>query len=78
MTEDLVKRLREEIESECLDTMMLEAADRIEELQAALEELLTEAEDVFVCMADATGIDRHHHPMAFLVARSALQREEVE
>lgn len=77
MTSDLVKRLRDSRYDGQL-MMREKAAARIEELEAALEELLTEAEDVFVCMADATGIDRHHHPMAFLVARSALQREEVE
>lgn len=33
MIDDLVKRLRGEAESEYLDLMMLEAADRIEELQ---------------------------------------------
>lgn len=68
------------------DRVMLEAADAIEAaearalaaewkrdlLLARMEELLTEAEDVFVCMADATGIDRHNYPPAFMRARAAL------
>ena len=33
---------------------------------------LDEAEDVFVCMADATGIDRHNHPTPYIAARSVL------
>ncbi|HLO79197.1 MAG TPA: hypothetical protein VK196_22290 [Magnetospirillum sp.] len=43
-----------------------------ERLRVVLDELLTEAEDVFVCMADATGIDRHNLPEPFLNARAAL------
>ena len=38
--------------------------------------LLDEAEDVFVCMADATGIDRHNYPSAFKAARAALAKAE--
>jgi hypothetical protein len=45
---------------------------RIAELKLALNELLIEAEDIFICMADATGIDRHNHPSAFAKARGAL------
>ncbi|PIB91257.1 hypothetical protein [Caulobacter sp. FWC2] len=44
------------------------------EMRDALEALLTEAEDVFVCMADATGIDRHNLPGPFRVARVVLSR----
>jgi len=39
MTDDLVKRLREEADSECLDTMMWEAADRIEHLESEVKRL---------------------------------------
>lgn len=42
------------------------------DLLAALEGLLTEAEDIFVCMADATGIDRHAVPKPFEAARAAI------
>lgn len=51
-------------------------ADEIERLRAALEELLCEAEDIFVCMADATGIDRHNFPLPFYKARAALGEKE--
>ena len=53
-----------------------EAADEIERLREALEELLCEAEDIFVCMADATGIDRHNFPLPFYKARAALGEKE--
>ena len=53
-----------------------EAADEIERLREALEELLCEAEDIFVCMADATGIDRHNFPLPFYKARAALGETE--
>lgn len=43
-------------------------------LVEVMEELLDEAEDVFVCMADATGIDRHNLPSPFIRARSALAK----
>jgi len=39
---------------------------------------LDEAEDVFVCMADATGIDRHNHPTPYIAARSVLSELERE
>lgn len=54
-------------------TAALEAAAAIESLVAVLDALLTEAEDVFVCMADATGIDRHNFPAPFIAARTALE-----
>lgn len=41
-------------------------------LRALLDELLQEAEDIFVCMADATGINRHSYPKVFRRARDAL------
>ncbi len=44
-------------------------------LRAVLDELLAEAEDVFVCMADATGIDRHNYPPPYLKARAELEGE---
>ena len=50
-----------------------EAAAAIESLVAVLDALLNEAEDVFVCMADATGIDRHNFPAPFIAARTALE-----
>ena len=46
------------------------------DLLDALQNLLDEAEDVFVCMADATGIDRHNYPSAFKAARAALAKAE--
>ena len=48
------------------------------DLLEALENLLTEAEDVFVCMADATGIDRHNLPAPFIKARAAITRARGE
>lgn len=47
------------------------------ELYEALEALLEEAEDVFVCMADATGIDRHNLPAPFIQARAALSKAKA-
>lgn len=44
------------------------------DMVAVLAELLTEAEDVFVCMADATGIDRHNYPAPYKKARIVLSR----
>ncbi len=41
-------------------------------LREVLSIVLDEAEDVFVCMADATGIDRHNLPKPFVEARAAL------
>lgn len=46
------------------------------DLLDALRNLLDEAEDVFVCMTDATGIDRHNYPSAFKAARAALAKAE--
>lgn len=46
------------------------------DLLAALKDLLDEAEDVFVCMADATGIDRHNYPRPFTVAREVIAKAE--
>ena len=46
------------------------------ELLGALTALLDEAEDVFVCMADATGIDRHNLPPPYLAARAAIAKAE--
>ena len=46
------------------------------DLLDALQNLLDEAEDVFVCMADATGNDRHNYPSAFKAARAALAKAE--
>lgn len=56
-----------------MDTLV---SDEIERLREALEELLCEAEDIFVCMADATGIDRHNFPLPFYKARAALGEEK--
>jgi hypothetical protein len=72
MTDDLVKRLRDPRYDGQL-MMRVSAADRIEELEQALNVLLCEAEDVYVCMADATGIDRHSYPPAFQIARNVLR-----
>lgn len=44
------------------------------DLLEALSELLAEAEDIFVCMADATGIDRHRHPESFKKATAAIAK----
>jgi hypothetical protein len=49
-----------------------EAYTETELLREALDDLLTEAEDVFVCMADSTGIDRMNYPQPFLAARALL------
>jgi hypothetical protein len=43
-----------------------------------LDELLTEAEDVFTCMADATGIDRHKHPDVFIKARGVIESAKAD
>lgn len=71
MTDDLVKRLRDRRYDGQL-AMRTSAADRIERLEEALDVLLDEAEDVYVCMADSTGINRHNLPTAFQFARKAL------
>jgi hypothetical protein len=82
MTDNLVKRLRARQEFEFIDGHKrvqwqdedaLEAADRIFKLEQVLNLLLCEAEDVYVCMADATGIDRHGYPPAFQIARNVLR-----
>lgn len=79
MTDDLVKRMRAvERDYDLYDhDIIYEAADRIEQLEEALDMLLSESEDVFVCMADATGIDRHHYPAPFQAARKALNRSSI-
>lgn len=46
--------------------------ERVAKLRAVMDALLTEAEDVFVCMVDATGIGRHILPEPFRVARAVL------
>jgi hypothetical protein len=59
---------------------LLRQKDRtIETLRAAnaeliekLSDLIDEAEDVFVCMADATGINRHKLPPQFIAAHATL------
>ena len=53
-------------------TLIEAQAAEIEEATSLLSGLLDEAEDVFVCMADATGIDRHNFPAAFVKARAFL------
>ena len=69
---DIVDRLRN-----CGNLgLAIEAAQEIERLREALSDLLDEAEDVFVCMADATGIDRHNYPEPYLKARAALKGSE--
>ena len=75
---DIVERLRATQDDwpACLVVLEQEAADEIERLREALEELLCEAEDIFVCMADATGIDRHNFPLPFYKARAALGEKE--
>lgn len=71
---DIVQRLREgEADPRKAQDLEWEAADEIERLCEALEELLCEAEDIFVCMADATGIDRHNFPLPFYKARAVLE-----
>ena len=72
---DIVERLREGKFSGG-KLVMQEAADEIERLREVLSDLLDEAEDVFVCMADATGIDRHNYPEPYLKARAALKEIE--
>lgn len=74
MTDDLVKRLRRDLASGLSASIgdTEKAADRIERLEEALDVLLDEAEDVYVCMADSTGINRHNLPTAFEFARKAL------
>jgi len=52
---------------------VLALLDERDALRAKMEALLDEAEDVFVCMADATGIDRHNFPAPFVTARQALK-----
>lgn len=47
----------------------------VEELVRAAEALLHEAEDVFVCMADA---NRHTYPPPYLAARAAIEAAESE
>lgn len=56
------------------DALLIAAAPKLYE---ALEALLEEAEDVFVCMADATGIDRHNLPAPFIQARAALSKAKA-
>ena len=46
------------------------------DLLEALAALMDEAEDIFVCMADATGIDRHALPPQFAAARAAIAKAE--
>lgn len=45
-------------------------------MEKICEDLLTEAEDVFTCMADATGIDRHNLPEPFRRAGAALKADK--
>jgi hypothetical protein len=73
MTDDLVARLREEVESECLDTMMLEAANRIERLETALQEIA--ATPISLEVPDRTtiwGLAMHMH----WVAKDALKEKK--
>jgi chromosome segregation ATPase len=49
------------------------AIAEVAKLREALDALLTEAEDVFVCMADATGVDRHNLPEPFRRACAVLE-----
>jgi hypothetical protein len=74
MIEDIVGRLQTEAFFD--DDLCAEAAKEIERLRAALDGLLCEAEDVFNCMADATGIDRFNYPKPYLDARAALAARE--
>jgi len=46
----------------------------LKEARGKLSDLLDEAEDVFVCMADATGISRHNFPPPYVKARAFLAR----
>lgn len=50
----------------------------LRDAREALSSLLDEAEDVFVCMADATGIDRHNLPGPFVAARAALAKLDAQ
>ena len=61
---------RTNAEAEANARLIAAAPDLLE----ALSELLAEAEDIFVCMADATGIDRHRHPAPFKKARAAIAK----
>ena len=45
------------------------------ELKSVLSALLEEAEDIFVCMADLAGIDRHNFPDIFKRAAATLKGE---
>ena len=60
---DTIRRLQDSVSA---------AEAREQKLRKHLETVLDEAEDVFVCMADATGIDRHNMPKPFIAARRAL------
>jgi hypothetical protein len=77
MTDDLVKRLRRDLASglsaSIRDTE--EAADRIEELEEALDALLREAEDLYDIVAEDNGLDRNRIPTAIISARKALKEE---
>jgi len=44
-------------------------------LKNILNDLLCEAEDVFNCMADMAGIDRHSYPEPYKRARAALTEQ---
>lgn len=72
MTDIHAKRLRRLANNGYCADILRNAAERIEMLEKALDMLLVESEDIFVCMADATGIDRHQYPETFMIARKAL------
>ena len=77
MTDVHAKRLRRLANNGYCADILRNAADRIVQLEEALDMLLAESEDIFVCMADATGIDRHHYPVPFQIARKILNRSST-
>jgi uncharacterized protein (UPF0335 family) len=77
MTDDLVKRLRYDAKK-LADDICGEAADRIEELEEALDALLREAEDLYDIVAEDNGLDRTRIPTAIISARKALKEGKHE
>ena len=75
MADDLVKKLREEAESECLDTVMWKAADRIEQLEAALQWII-DVDPVFMRSADQHPTYCKCHRCAMDSARAALEGKD--
>ena len=84
MSDDLVKRLRNRSERwmrynyEDNAKIDSDAADRIEELEEALDALLREAEDLYDIVAEDHGLDRNRIPTAVISARKALKEGKHE